>query len=117
MAAIQTSSGQTLVRCKVQPVPKLYVNSSLRFIPMNQRTHLEARLMWCEESIQRKLAMDLMQMLRSGILERLDNIVNSRNPAPIVVSFYTTNKTKDDVTFFPKFSKSPVLRHFFGNSR
>ncbi len=80
----------------------------LSIIPMNQRTHLEARLMWCEESIQRKLAMDLMQMLRSGILERLDNIVNSRNPAPFVVSFYTANKTEDDVAFFPNFSKSHV---------
>ena len=114
---ITTTSGRTVVRHQ-RPMKKTFVNYGFRFIPINQRRDLKARVNWCFEAIQRQLAVTFVQMLRSGILGKLNTIANSRHPdCNVAKSFIRTNRRLDDVIFFYDFAKdSQILQTFLGCS-
>jgi hypothetical protein len=115
MDYVATSSGGTVVMEKTPQTPKLHLNSRAKFRDMNRRLHPEARLMSCQESIQRKLANDFMMMLRSGILGTLANIANNpQHPASqAALTFLTSHRRCDDPRFFNLFVADSVLLEAF----
>ena len=98
---ITTTSGRTVVRHQ-RPMKKTFVNYGFRFIPINQRRDRKARVNWCHEAIQRQLAATFVQMLRSGILRKLDRIAKSPGhpDANVANSFLSSNRWRDDNEFF-----------------
>jgi len=98
---ITTTSGRTVTREDVNR-SKTFLNCTFRFIPIHQRQDPKARVVWCFEAIQRQLAATFVQMLRSGILRKLDRIAKSPGhpDANVANSFLSSNRWRDDNDFF-----------------